>query len=136
MEKYNVVLLKIEEKTEINSVVYADEGETSNNIILKIIFEDINITAESECYLTAYQKLRDKLLENGFGLKCNGSCINAHQSAMMSYVPEIYLVKIGKQALMKDIVSIWGYCDIDSFPDTKEQNQYIEKWFCSLKSES
>ena len=83
--------------------------------------------------MSAYQKLRDELLKNGFGLKCNGSLINANQSAMMSNTPKVYLVQIGKQALLENIVNIWGYCDMTYFPDTKEQN-HTEKWWTSLKS--
>ena len=82
-----------------------------------------------------YLEYRELLDENpfGFGLKCNGSLINANQSAMMTYTPKVYLVEMSKQALTKNIVSVWDYCDINVFPDTKEQNQYIEKWFESLK---
>ena len=133
MEKYDIKLYDLTRTLEIESVVFADEGELSDDIILKITFENTVITAKSGDYFSAYQELRDELLKNGFGLKCNGSLINATQSSMMSYTPKIYLVEIGKQALLKNIVDIWGYCDISNFPDTKEQNQYIEKWYASLK---
>ena len=133
MEKYDVKLYDMNRNSEIEGVVFADEGETSGDIVLKTVAEGIVITAKSDGYFSAYQKIRDKLLKNGFGLKCYGSLINANQSAMMSYTPKIYLVQIGKQALLKDTVNIWDYCDINSFPDTKEQNQYTEKWWLSLK---
>lgn len=136
MEKYDVTLYDLSRKSEIKAVVYANEGDSSDYIILKITFENIVITVRSEGYFSAYQELRDKLLKNGFGLKCNGSLINATQSAMMTYTPKVYLVEMGKQALMKKIVGIWGYCDINVFPDTKEQKQYIEKWYDSLKAKS
>ncbi|MCR5601176.1 MAG: hypothetical protein K6G33_10610 [Ruminococcus sp.] len=134
MEKYDIKLYDMKRNSEIEGVVFADEGESSDDIILKTEVESIVITAKSNGYLSAYQIIRDELLKNGFGLKCNGSLINAIQSAMMSYTPKIYLVQIGKQALLKDIVNIWDYCDINCFPDTKEQNQYSEKWWGSLKS--
>lgn len=136
MEKYDVILYDLIQNTETHSTVYADEGEISDEIVLRIMLKNISIIAKSECYLSAYQELRDELLINGFGLKCNGSCINATQSAIIGYIPQIYLVKIGKQALNKDIVSIWDYCDINAFPDTKQQNQYIERWFESLSINS
>ncbi|MBR1737536.1 MAG: hypothetical protein IJ736_11065 [Firmicutes bacterium] len=134
MEKYDIKLYDLTKTSEIESVVLADEGESSDDIILKITVENIVITAKSDGYFSAYQELRDELFKNGFGLKCNGSLINANQSAMMSYTPKVYLVEIGKQALLKNIVNIWDYCDITYFPDTKEQNQYIEKWLTSLKA--
>lgn len=132
MEKYDVKLYDLNRKTEIKGVVYADEADSSDDIFLKITVENIVITAKSDGYLLAYQELRDELLKNGFGLKCNGSLINANQSEMIAYAPKVYLVELGKQALAKDIVDIWGYCDINIFPDTKEQNQYIQRWFKSL----
>ena len=134
MEKYEIKLYDIKRNSEIDGFVFADEGESSDDIVLKIEAQDIAVTAKAEDYLSAYQIIRDELLKNGFGLKCNGSLINANQSAMMSYTPKIYLVQIGKQALLKDIVNIWDYCDINCFPDTKVQKQFTEKWWASLRS--
>lgn len=134
MEKYDIKLYDLNRTLEIEGVVFADEGELSDDIILKIKLENIVITAKSDGYFSAYQELRDELLENGFGLKCNGSLINAIQSSMMSYTRKVYLVEMGKQALLKNIVDIWGYCDITYFPDTREQNHFIEKWWTSLKA--
>ncbi len=132
MEKYEVKLYCLSRKTDIQAVVSADEGETSDDIILEMILGDITVTATAESYFSAYQQLRDKLLQNGYGLQCNGSLINAHQSPMMAFVPKVYLVQIGKQALLKEIVGIWEYCNITDFPNTQEQNQYTEKWFESV----
>ena len=134
MEKYEVTLYDISNRTEFGAVVYADEAETSDDIVLKAEFGEMIVTVKSGSYLSAYQKLRDKLLEKGFGLKCKGSLINANQSAMMSYVPKIYLVELGKQAMKKDIVGIWEYSDISKFPDTKGQDSFNEQWFSSLRA--
>ncbi|MCM1500303.1 MAG: hypothetical protein NC124_17720, partial [Clostridium sp.] len=79
-------------------------------------------------YLPAFQKFRDKLLSTGYGIKCNGSRLNAIQSGMMGATDKVYLVEMGKQALMKDIVHIWDYAEIDTFPDTKQQNDFFEQW--------
>lgn len=136
MEKYNVILYDLSRKIEIKAVVYAYEDDLSDDIILNIKSGNIDLMVRSEGYFSAYQELRDKLLKRGYGLKCNGSLINANQSAMMEYTPKVYLVEMSRQALTKDIVSVWDYCDINVFPDTIEQNQYIEKWFESLKAES
>lgn len=132
MEQYEVTLLNFADNSETNVIVYADEAETTDNIFLKTTIDSKELISESEQYLSAYQMLRDQLLQNGFGLKCNGSLINANQSAMMSYTPKIYLVCIGKQATMKDVVNIWGYCDTNDFPTTEQQNLFIQDWFASL----
>ncbi len=71
---------------------------------------------------------KELLLAVGYGMKCNGSRLNAVQSGMMGATDKVYLVEIGKQALMKDIVSIWDYADIDIFPDTELQNNFFEQW--------
>lgn len=134
MEQYDVKLYDRKRDFETEGVVFADEGETSDEIILTITVEGIAVTAKSDGYFSAYQSLRDQLLGLGFGLKCSGSLLNATQSAMMAYTPKVYLIEIGKQALMKNIVNIWDYCDIKTFPDTREQAAYAEQWRSSLKA--
>ena len=79
-------------------------------------------------YLPAYQEFRDRLLQLGLGIKCNGSRINAVQSGMMGANEKMYLVEIGKQARRENIVHIWDYAEIDTFPDTKQQSAFFEQW--------
>ena len=54
--------------------------------------------------------------------------INAVQSNLMSACEKIYLVEIGKQAQLKDVVFIWDYAEIHEFPNTKEQQKFTEQW--------
>lgn len=72
------------------------------------------------------------MLQLGYGIKCNGSRINAVQSGMMGATEKVYLVEFGRQALMKDIVYIWDYADITEFPNTKQQKDFFEQWTKSL----
>ena len=51
---------------------------------------------------------------------------------MMGTNEKIYLVKLGEQALHKDIVSLYEYAEIDDFPSTEEQNAFSQKWFDSI----
>ncbi len=92
----------------------------------------ICFSSSGEYYFDTFQSLRDRLLELGYGIKCNGSRINAIQSGMRGYSENIYLVEIGKQALNKDIFRIWDYADIKDFPSTDEQKIYANKWYKSL----
>lgn len=124
-----IINIKTNEESEIP--IFADEAETTDDIILKICIDDQEICAADYNYLPAYQKLRDKLLKMNYGIKCNGSRINAVQSGMMGANDKIYLVRSGHKALLKDIVSLYGYADINEFPDTKEQNDFLEKWIAS-----
>ena len=128
MEIYEVTLMELDTQYEFSVQVEVDEAETSENITIiarvgKDEFESANYN-----YLPAYQEFRDKLLTAGYGMKCNGSRLNAVQSGMMEATDKVYLVEMGKQALMKDIVCIWDYADIDIFPDTEQQNHFFEQW--------
>lgn len=133
MEKYRVLLFSLKTKKEMETTIYADEGETTDDIILKVQIDGQEICAVDSNYLPAYQKLRDKLLKIGCGIKCNGSRLNAVQSGMMGANPQIYLVKLGEQALSKDIVSLYEYAEIDDFPNTEEQIAFSQKWFNSIR---
>lgn len=133
MRRYDVVLRNLVSDSLTNAAVYADEGDISDQIILNVSVGNLECISESEQYFAAYQNLRDKLLEIGFGLQCNGSRINAVQSAMLAYAPQVYLVEMGKQALMRDLVNLWDYCEISDFPTTAQQNAYFQKWVLSLQ---
>ena len=63
------------------------------------------------------------------------SQINAVQSGMMGATDKVYLVELGKQALMKDIAYIWDFADIEEFPNTEQQKEFFERWTKSLVRE-
>ena len=109
--------------------VLIEVNEDSDEIKISTVVDGIDFFSSDECYLAAYQKLRDKLLELGYGLQCNGSRINAIQSGMMAHYEKIYLVEMGKQALSNQIVCIWDYAEMDFFPDTKMQLEFADKWY-------
>ena len=109
--------------------VLIEVNEDSDEIEISTVVDGIDFFSSDESYLAAYQKLRDKLLELGFGLQCNGSRINAIQSGMMAHYEKIYLVEMGKQALSNQIVCIWDYAEMDFFPDTKMQLEFADKWY-------
>ena len=48
---------------------------------------------------------------------------------MMSRCEKIYLVEMGKKALLNQVVCMWDYADIDVFHDTKERLEFVEKWY-------
>ncbi len=128
MEKYQCTVVDLgyycNEKT-----IMIEVNENGEKIEIHTVVDGIDFFGSDECYLVAYQKFRDKLLELGYGLQCNGSRINAVQSGMMSQGEKIYLVEMGKQALSNQIVCMWDYADIDFFPDTKEQLEFADKWY-------
>lgn len=133
MEEYIVTVVNIGNNVESEISILADEAETTDDIILKTNIDGREICAADYNYLPAYQKLRDELLGMGYGIKCCGSRLNAVQSGMMGANYKIYLVRSGQQAKLCDIVSIYEYADIKEFPDTAEQNDFLEKWIASFK---
>ena len=126
--------MKISSGEILSAEITADEGETSDNVILTANVCGKEYFSKKMFYLESYMHLRDELLKDGFGLQCCGSLINADQSAMLadSYAPQIYLTELGRPALMKDIIGIWDHCDITEFPTSAEQREFTEKWLGSL----
>jgi hypothetical protein len=100
--------------------------------LLSIKTDDDIISASNYGYFQAFQEIRDKLLEKGYGLKCAGAMLNAVQSSMASATDKIYMVTLGEQAAQENLISLYEYVDILEFPNTNEQNQFAEKWIYSL----
>lgn len=135
MEIYEVVVVDLIKNDLTTLTVEVDEGETTEDIVIKADVLGQEVIASNYNYLPAYQEFRDKLLQLGLGIKCNGSKVNAVQSGMMGANDKIYLVEMGKQARMKDVVHIWDYAEIDTFPDTKQQITFFEHWVKTDKQE-
>ena len=116
MEEYQVPIIRLDNQTIVYQTLYVDDE--NDDIIMYLHYLNQTYKAIGSSYFSAYQSLRDQLLEDGYGLKCNGSYINAIQSAMMSFVDKVYLVTSGKQTLQKDIVNLFDEADIHDFLDT------------------
>lgn len=128
METYEVVMVCLRSGAEAPLFVEADEAETTESIVLRAQAAGQTVAAADYCYLPAYQKFRDRLLQLGYGLKCNGSRINAVQSGMMGANDRVYLVEMGKKAQRSQLVSLWDYADIREFPDTRQQLAFFKRW--------
>lgn len=132
MEIYEITVINLSTQNEQILTVEVDESEESEYIVIKSAFLGQEISASDYNYLPAYQIFRNKLLQLGYGIKCNGSRLNAVQSGMMGATDKVYLVELGRQAVMKDIAHIWDYADITEFFDTKQQKEFFEQWTKSL----
>lgn len=128
MEQYKCTVVDLSYYNSEKAVLIEVNGDT-DEIEISTVIDGINLFCSDECYLVAYQKIRDELLKLGYGLQCNGSRINAIQSGMMAHCEKIYLVETGKQALSNQIVCMWDYADIDFFSDTKMQLEFADKWY-------
>ena len=128
MEEYIVEAKNIKNNEIIKiKIIVNDE---SDNIIIYTNINNIYYTSSDDSYFEAFKKLKDILLEKGYGLNCLGAKINAVQSAMASGSDKIYIVELGKQA--SGIKSIFDYCDNCSYPNKEEQDLYCKKWKDSL----
>lgn len=132
MKEYGVIAVSLGIKSELMITVQADEAEKTDDIILCVSIGGTVFSANSHSYFVAFQKIRDKLLQQGYGLKCIGARIDVVQSAMASATNKVYITALGNQALKKDLKCLFDYADISEFPNTKEQNEYLEKWIESL----
>lgn len=131
MENFEVTVVNLNTKENQVLTIEVDEAETTEYIVIKGDISGQIVTASNENYLSAYQEFRDKLLDIGFGIKCNGSKINAVQSGMMGGTDKVYLVTFGQKALMKDVVNMFDYAEIEEFPNTVQQKIFFERWIKS-----
>lgn len=132
MEEYKVTAVNLLNKEKMNLIIVENETETSDNILLTVKLDNNEIVGSSESYFEAFKQLKDKLLELKYGLKCKGSLYNVVQSGMAANSDMIYIVELGRQALRKNLVSIYDYADIFGFSNSKEQDEFAEQWYSSL----
>lgn len=132
MEIYEITVMNLNTQEEQVLPIEVDEAEENEYIVINAVFLGEEISVSDYNYLPAYQEFRDKLLELGYGIKSNGSRINAVQSGMMGATDKVYLVELGRQAMMKDIVHIWDNANINEFPNTEQQKEFFEQWSKSL----
>ena len=110
------------------------DSNIDNNISMCINYNNKKYFSRGECYFPVFQQLKDELLIDNFGLQCYGSLINAHASGMMEFVPKVYLLTMGEQARMKDIVIFFDYINIFEFATKKEQDTFFIKWIKSIQA--
>ena len=132
MEYFDVIIEHLNTQKELKIVIDVDEAEESELIVLHTILNREEIVSSDPCYFTSFQNFRDYLLKLGYGMKCKGAYVNAVQSPMMCICDSIYLVSMGKQALMKDAVGMFEYADIHEFCSSKEQIEYFVSWCESI----
>lgn len=133
-ETYQVTVadLGYYEKEKQIEILVNDHGD---HFKLKTVVDSVEFEAQADDMFSAFQLLRDKMLEMARGIKCNAARINAVQSGMMTNLDVVYLVELGKQARNEDIHGFWDYCEMEEYVYTEEQEAYRKKWFDSLKNQ-
>ena len=114
------------------NILVNDHGD---HFELKTVVDGVEFEAQADDMFSAFQLLRDKLLEAAWGIMCNAARINAVQSGMMTNQDVVYLVELGKQARVEDVHGFWDYCEMEEYVYTEEQAAFRKKWFDSLKNQ-
>ena len=130
MEEYGIKLKELDSGNIIDAVV--KENGDRDDILLAVTLGDKQFSAVNEDYFTAFQQLRDRLLDEGYGMCCAGAKENALQSGMMAGSDRVYLVTLGSRAVMKSISGIFDYADMDKFPDSGAQQRFTQSWYESI----
>ncbi len=102
---------------------------------INYIKDDYQITVEAENYFFALLELRKKIEPTGIKILCKGCSKYVYPSPMiisMGNAMNAYELKLGKQATMKDLVSIFDPCDPDEYASIEDQYDYYQKWISSI----
>ena len=122
--KVTIVELGTGNETQID--VQSGEDMSTGAFIIWGSINDQEIKSAQEKYFAAFQQFRDKLLEAGYGIKCNGARLNAAPLSKFENGPKVYILESGNNP--ESAVNIWDKADINDFPDSRQQNRYINKW--------
>ena len=122
--KVTIVELGTGNETQID--VQSGEDMSTGAFIIWGSLNDQEIKSAQDKYFAAFQQFRDKLLEAGYGIKCNGARLNAAPLSKFENGPKVYILESGNNP--ESAVNIWDKADINDFPDSRQQNRYINKW--------
>ena len=122
--KVTIVELGTGNETQID--VQSGEDMSTGAFIIWGSINDQEIKSAQDKYFAAFQQFRDKLLEAGYGIKCNGARLNAAPPSKFENGPKVYILESGNNP--ESAVNIWDKADINDFPDSRQQNRYINKW--------
>jgi len=136
MERKNVKILR-DGHTEEGIIEF--HKEVSEEIIwhLNFISGGIKFSTSNEISLfDCLCALRTFLAERNACILCNGARIDAYPSRMsiqMGGGRKLYVLRIGEQAVLKDMVDIFDETTIDKIGSVAEQKDFYRKWLSSLK---
>jgi len=126
---YKVTIVDLSTNNETEMVVQSGEDMSTGKFVIRCTLNDQEIVSEHDEYFTAFQQFRDKLLEAGYGIKCNGARLNAASLSKFENGPKVYILESGSPAFPESSVDIWAKADIEDYPDSVRQNRYKNKWY-------
>ncbi len=126
------LLYKLKDKKESKLYIYE---EYNDMVKLELHIDDDVIMCISENYFCALKELRLILSEKNFLILCKGACKNVYPSPMQMSMGDCrgaYELKIGEQALSKNIVDIFEITNMESIGSVDEQAKFYEDWIQSI----
>lgn len=135
MYERKVTIRDLETKQEQEIIVTGNTDEPVQDMFMYTDIDGVHIECRGSFGFQILKKLRDKLLSMGYGMKCCGAMLNAVQTLLYVEVDLVHLVELGKSADRSNLKHILDYAEIDSFPDTKQQDEFTENFFVTNGSE-
>lgn len=113
--------------------LYDEQLDDNVKLVLKNKEQTIAFSADN--YFDALEKLRRYLEDRNEKILCKGSNENVYPSAMQLNAGSgrnAYLLALGKQAKLADVVDIFEESDFDSCASCDKQKEFFERWTESL----
>lgn len=128
MDREQVVNVLNKGVLEFGNLVISEENR------LYFYFGNLKIDAKKEYLFTSLKHIRQLLEEEDIFLAINGSRKDVYPSGQSIVGQLAYVHKMGKPALLSDLVNIFDLTDELSLIGTvQEQEEYHKKWLDSLK---
>lgn len=135
MEIYDIVDVKVLDKNLRMIDGRISIYELDEKILLKLEFEENVYAGEDNNSFCALLKIRSDLEKNGIILLCKGCAKNVYPSGMMLDMgigDKAYLLNIGEQAKIKNVVNIFDRCSIDEYSTIEVQRKFYKCWEDSI----
>ena len=126
---YEVTIVNLSTNNAAEMAVQSGEDMSTGQFVIRYNLDNQEIVSAHDVYFTAFQQFRDKLLEAGYGIKCNGARLNAAPLSKFENGPQVYILESDSSALPESSVDIWAKADIDDYPDSVRQNRFKNKWY-------
>ena len=128
IKTHNVTIVELATGNENQLDVQSGENMSDGTYVIWCSLNNQEMTSTEDKYFKSFQQFRDKLLEAGYGIKCNGARMNVAPLSKFENGPQVYILESGKKNNPDITVNIWDKADINDFPDSRQQNRFINKW--------
>ncbi len=110
-------------------------SEAEDKLGVRIRWLDQELSATEDDAFSALRTVRQKLSEHGLTPRCYGACRNLVVSGMAAQMAggrKGYLVRLGQQARMSDLVEIFDAGPDMDLVSVTEQQEFTLTWYRSL----